>query len=221
LPTDQAAEITFLATLNKRFVIKKYFHISSVSLFVLLLGVIITSALCFVLITKPVEVDNFVGPVEQNPYPDGLDWLRRLLIYPGLFISFTALVLFLKSAFGKNAAVPDKILNCILLLLIFCIGWVCLPYWANGLHYIFASGTSSLYDPKSLLPYSDISYVWNTVVMAFHLFAFILIIIPVIIAIIDIRKNGFDKKYLYAVVLYLLIFVSLHFTPQYMYWFLD
>jgi hypothetical protein len=221
LPTDLAAEITILATLNKRFVIKKYFHISSVSLFMLLFGVIITAVLCFVFIDKPVVVDNFVGPAEQNPYPDGLDWLRRLLIYPGLIFSLTALVLFIKSAVGKNAAVPDKILNYFLLLLVFCIGWVCLPYWANGLQYVFASGTSSLYDPKSLLPYSDISYVWNTVVMAFHLFAFILIIIPVIISIIDIRKNGFDKKYLYGVIMYLLIFVSFYFAPHYMYWFLD
>lgn len=200
---------------------KKYFHTSSVSLFVLLFGVIITAALCFVFIVKPVVVNNFVGSSEQNPYPDGLDWLRRLLIYPGLIFSLAALALFIKSAVGKNAAIPDKILNYFLLLLVFCIGWVCTPYWANGLHYVFVSGTSSLYDPKSLLPYADISVIWSITVMAFHLFAFLLIIIPVVIALLDIRKNGFDKKYLYAVVIYIFIFVSFYFAPHYMYWFLD
>lgn len=200
---------------------KKKIHTSTISLFTILFAVIVLAVLCFVFIAKPVEVDNFIGPAEQNPYPDGLDWLRRLLIYPGLIFSLAALVLFIKSTVGKKAAVSDKVLNYFLLMLVFCIGWVCVPYWANGLHYVFAAGTSSLYDPKSLLPYCDISFVWNSVVMAFHLFAFILIIIPAVIAIIDIRKNGFDKKYLYAVVLYLLIFVSFYFAPHYMYWFLD
>lgn len=199
----------------------KYFHISSVLLFVLLIGVIITAVLCFVFIIKPVEVNNFVGFAEENPYPDGLDWLRRLLIYPGLIFSLAAIVVFVKSATGNKASVPDKIMNYFLLLLVFCIGWVCLPYWANGLYYVFASGTSSLYDPKSLLPYTDISVIWSILVLAFHLFAYFLILIPIIIATLDIRKNGFDKKYLYAVSVYLLIFASFYFAPHYMYWFLD
>ncbi len=200
---------------------KRSIHISTASMLVLLLLVTAISVFCYFYIAKPVEVDNFVGPSELNPYPDGLDWLRRLFIYPGLIISISALILFIKSAFGKNAAAPDKILNYILLLLIFSLGWVSLPYWANGLHHVFSQGTSSMYDPKSLLPHNDISFVWNSLVMAFHLFAFILILIPVIIAILDIRKNGFDKKYIYAFIVYLLIFVPFYFAPNYMYWFLD
>jgi len=188
---------------------------------VLLLLVTALAVFCYFYITKPVEVDNFVGPSELNPYPDGLDWLRRLFIYPGLFISILAVVLFTKSAFGKNAATPDKILNYNLMLLIFSFGWVSMPYWANGLHHVFSTGTSSLYDPKSLLPYNEISFLWNSLVMAFHLFAFILILIPLIIAVLDIRKNGFDKKYIFAFFVYLLIFVPFYFAPNYMYWFLD
>ncbi len=201
--------------------IKKHFHISTISLMLILALVIANAALCFILITKTVEVNNFVGPAELNPYPDGLDWLRRLLIYPGLIFSLSALVLFIKSAMGKNAADADKILNYFILLGVFCIGWLCIPYWANGLQYVFSGRTTSLYDPKSLIPYTDIYYLWNTVVMLFNLFAYILVIIPVIFAIIDIRKNGFDKKYAYAVVFYSLIFVSFYFAPNYMYWFLD
>ncbi len=200
---------------------KASFRTGTISLLVLLAIVLIPALLCFILITKPVEVDNFVGAPEQNPFPDGLDWLRRLLIYPGLFFSLAALGIFIKSALGKRSAIPDKILNYFILLLIFCIGWLCTPYWANGLHHVFAMGTTSLYDPKSLLPYTDINVTWSIFVMAFHLFAYILILVPVIIAIIDIRKNGFDTKYLYAVAAYLLIFVSFYFAPYYMYWFLD
>ena len=200
---------------------KNSFHISTVSMLVLLLVVTAIAVTCYIYITKPVEVDNFVGPSELNPYPDGLDSIRRLFIYPGLFISVLALTLFIKSAFGKNAAAPDKILNYILLLLIFSLGWVSMPYWANGLHHVFSTGTSSLYDPKSLLPHNDISFLWNTLVMVFYLFAFILILIPLIITILDIRKNGFDKKYIYSFIVYLLIFVPFYFTPNYMYWFLD
>lgn len=187
----------------------------------ILAAAIAVSVLSFVLIDKPVEADNFVGAGPLNPYPDGLDWLRRLLIYPGLVLFCFSFIIFLKSVLGKNAGVPDKILNYTILLLTFCLGWVCIPYWANGLHHIFWSGTSSLYDPKSLLPYSDISVVWNSGVMLFYLLAFLLILVPVILAILDIRKNGFSKKYLYATAVYLLIFAAFQFTPNYMYWFLD
>ena len=201
--------------------IKKHLHISTISLIVILAAVTANAILCFIFITKTVEVNNFVGPAELNPYPDGLDWLRRLLIYPGLVFSISALVLFIKSAIGKNASTADKILNYFILLAVFCIGWLCIPYWANGLQFVFSSGTTSLYDPKSLLPYADIYYVWNTVVMLFNLFAYVLVLIPVILAIIDIKKNGFDKKYIYAAAVYSLTFVSFYLAPNYMYWFLD
>ncbi len=187
----------------------------------ILAAAIVVSALSFVLIDKPIQADNFVGAVPLNSYPDGLDWLRRLLIYPGLVLFCFSFIIFLKSVLGKNAGVPDKILNYTVLLLTFCLGWVCIPYWANGLHHIFWSGTTSLYDPKSLLPYSDISVVWNSGVMLFYLLAFVLIIVPLIFAVIDIRKHGFGRKYLYAAAVYLLIFAAFQFAPNYLYWFLD
>lgn len=186
-----------------------------------LAAIILTSILAFIITDKPVEVDNFVGAESMNPYPDGLDWLRRLLIYPGLILSVFSVLIFIKSAIGKKAAASDKILNYTILLLTFCLGWVCIPYWANGLQHVFWSGTSSMYDPKSLLPYSDISVVWNSGVMLFYLLAFILIIVPVILAILDMRKNGISRKYLYAAAFYLLIFAAFQFAPNYMYWFLD
>ena len=201
--------------------IKKNLHISTLSLIVILAAVTANAVLCFIFITKPVEVNNFVGPAELNPYPDGLDWLRRMLIYPGLVLSLFALALFIKSAIGKKAGTADKILNYFVLLAVFCIGWLCIPYWANGLQYVFSAGTTSLYDPKSLIPYTDIYYLWNSMVMAFNLFAYILVLIPVILAILDIRKNGFNKKYVYAAAAYALIFVSFYLAPHYMYWFLD
>lgn len=107
------------------------------------------------------------------------------------------------------------------MLAVFCIGWLCIPYWANGLQYVFSGGTTSLYDPKSLIPYADVYYVWNTMVMAFNLFAYILVLIPVILAILDIKKNGFNIKFVYAAAAYGLIYVSFYFAPNYMYWFLD
>lgn len=79
----------------------KHFHISTISLIVILALVIANAVLCFIFINKPVEIDNFVGSAELNPYPDGLDWLRRLLIYPGLLLSLSALVMFIKSAMAK------------------------------------------------------------------------------------------------------------------------
>jgi len=200
---------------------KNYFHISTYSLIAITIAVIIPAILSFIFIAKPVEVDNFVGPAELNPYPDGLDWLRRLLIYPGLVLTISAVAIFIKSAIGKNASVADKILNYFILLAVICIGWLCTPYWANGLQYVFSAGTSSLYDPKSLIPYTDINVVWNGVVMLFFVLAFILILIPIAFAVIDSIKNGFDKKYIYAAVFYLLIFAAFHFAPHYGYWFMD
>lgn len=180
-----------------------------------------TAALCFIFITKPVEVDNFAGARELNPYPDGLDWLRRLLIYPGLIMAFIAIVIFLKSAVSRNAAPADKILNYFILLAVICIGWLCIPYWANGLEYVFSSGTSSMYDPKSLIPYADINVIWSGGVMLFYLLAFVLILIPVATAVIDSVKNGFAVKYVYAAGFYLLIFAAFSLAPHYVYWFLD
>ena len=200
---------------------KKYFHISSKSLSIILMLVILNAVLCFLLIKKPVEVNNFVGPAELNPYPDGLDMLRRLLIFPGLVLSLSALLIFIKSAIRKNAAIADKILNFFIVLVVFCTGWLCIPYWANGLQYVFASGTSSVYDPKSLLPYTDLNNFWSIPVMLFFLSAYILVIIPVILSVIDLRKNGFDKKYIFSAALYSLTFVSFYLAPHYLYWFLD
>jgi len=200
---------------------KNYFHISTYSLIAITIAVIIPAILSFIFIAKPVEVDNFVGPAELNPYPDGLDWLRRLLIYPGLVLTISAVAIFIKSAIGKNASVADKILNYFILLAVICIGWLCTPYWANGLQYVFSAGTSSLYDPKSLIPYTDINVVWNGVVMLFFVLAFILILIPIAFAVIDSIKNGFDKKYIYAAGFYLLIFAAFRFAPHYGYWFMD
>jgi hypothetical protein len=200
---------------------KPELHISSKSLLVLLAAVIIPAVISFIIISRPVEVDIFVGPAAENPFPDGLDWLRRLLIYPGIFLTFVSAVIFVRSASGKNAAPADKILNYFIFLLIFCIGTVCLPYWANGLHHVFWSGTSSLYDPKSLLPFNDISFIWNSAVFLFYALAFVLIIIPLFLAIIDSRKNGFNGKYIIAASAYLLIFVVFRFAPNYLYWFLD
>jgi hypothetical protein len=199
----------------------KHFHISTISLIVILAAVIITAVLSLIFITGPVEVDNFLGPAELNPYPGGHDWLRRLLIYPGLILTISAIVIFLKSALSKNAAAADKILNYFILLAVICIGWLCTPYWANGLQYVFASGTSSMYDPKSLIPYTDIYVIWNGGVMLFFLLAFILILIPVASAVIDSIKNGFDLKYIYAAGFYLLIFAAFRLTPHYGYWFMD
>jgi len=200
---------------------KNYFHISTYSLIAITIAVIIPAILSFIFIAKPVEVDNFVGPAELNPYPDGLDWLRRLLIYPGLVLTISAVAIFIKSAIGKNASVADKILNYFILLAVICIGWLCTPYWANGLQYVFSAGTSSLYDPKSLIPYTDINVVWNGVIMLFFVLAFILILIPIAFAVIDSIKNGFDKKYIYAAGFYLLIFAAFRFAPHYGYWFMD
>lgn len=200
---------------------KNYFHISTYSLIAITIAVIIPAILSFIFIAKPVEVDNFVGPAELNPYPDGLDWLRRLLIYPGLVLTISAVAIFIKSAIGKNASVADKILNYFILLAVICIGWLCTPYWANGLQYVFSAGTSSLYDPKSLIPYTDINVVWNGVAMLFFVLAFILILIPIAFAVIDSIKNGFDKKYIYAAGFYLLIFAAFRFAPHYGYWFMD
>lgn len=200
---------------------KRHFHISTISLIVILAAVMATAALCFIFITKPVEVDNFAGARELNPYPDGLDWLRRLLIYPGLIMAFIAIVIFLKSAASRNAAPADKILNYFILLTVICIGWLCIPYWANGLEYVFSSGTSSMYDPKSLIPYADINVIWSGGVMLFYLLAFVLILIPVATAVIDSVKNGFAVKYVYAAGFYLLIFAAFSLAPHYVYWFLD
>lgn len=188
---------------------------------VILAAVIITAVLSLIFITGPVVVDNFVGPAELNPYPDGLNWLRRLLIYPGLILTISAIVIFLKSALSKNSAAADKILNYFILLAVICIGWLCTPYWANGLQYVFSSGTSSLYDPKSLIPYTDINVIWNGGAMLFFLLAFILILIPLAFAVIDSIKNGFDLKYIYAAGFYLLIFAAFRLTPYYGYWFMD
>lgn len=200
---------------------KKNLHISTKSLAAIFAAVLVNAVLCFILTSQPVVVDNFVGEASMNPYPDGLDLQRRLMLYPGLILSVISVLIFTKSAIGKKAAAPDKILNYTIMLLTFLLGWVCIPYWANGLHQVFWSGTSSMYDPKSLLPYMDISVVWSTGVMLFYLLTFLLILVPLIIAILDIRKNGFSRKYLYAAAVYLLIFAAFRFAPNYMYWFLD
>ncbi len=172
-------------------------------------------------IHSPVEMDNYAGRGGEKSYPDGLDDFRRILVYSGILLTSALLALLLISAASAKESAKDKILNYFLFLLVFAIAWKSYPYWANGLHFVFSGGTSSLYDPKDLIPYVDIGIIWSVPVLFFHMLIWLIVPLPVILAVINIRKEGVNYKDALTLLIIVLLVSSFYFTPDYMYWFMD
>ena len=160
-------------------------------------------------------------PVIIYPPVDKYIEYRRTFIHSGLFIAAAGFIILLYSVFKKNYLRKDKLLNYFLFVLIFAIAWKNYPYWANGLHHVFSNGTSSMYDPKDILPYSEIGIIWSASVLMYHILIWIIIPFPVVLWILDIKNNGFTLKDYLIIVVLLLIAASFYITPNYMYWFLD
>ncbi len=194
---------------------------TTLSLLILFILSVSGAMLIYFTIRSPVEMDNYVGPGGEDLYPDGLESYRRMLIYSGLIFTLVSLVFFLISAASSKERAKDKILNYFLFLLIFALAWKSYTYWANGLHFVFSEGTSSLYDPKDLIPYIDIGVLWSVPVMFFHVLIWLLVPIPVILAILNIRKERVNYKDAVTLLVIALLILSFFTTPNYMYWFLD
>ena len=190
-------------------------------LFILLILSIAGGLAIYFTTHAPVEMDNYVGLNADTRYPDGLDNYRRSLIYTGLAMTFLSFLVFIVSAASSKESAKDKILNYFLFLLIFALAWKSYAYWANGLHYVFSGGTSSLYDPKDLVPYIDIGVIWSAPVMFFHILIWLLVPVPIILAAINIRRERFNYKDTFTLIVIALLVLSFFITPNYMYWFLD
>lgn len=160
-------------------------------------------------------------PVIINPPMDKYAGYRAQFIHAGLALTVISFAIFIVSLFIKGSAKKDKLLNYFLFLLIFLVAWKSYPFWANGLHHVFSNGTTSMYDPKDLLPYTEIGSLWALPVLLFHVLILLIIPVPIMLWILDIKKNGFGKKEYFIIGSLVLITLTFFTTPHYMYWFMD
>ena len=153
-------------------------------------------------------------------YPGYL--LRFSIIFSGLLLTLISLIIFITSLFFPKHTVSDKLANLSMFVFVFVIGWMAIPFWANGLYHVFCCGTSSLFDPKSLLPMTIIGEVWRIPVLVLYPLLLIYLLFSLIRFIVVVVKNknpGVNN--LLILIFNLLIIVAYFFTPHYFYWLLD
>jgi len=153
-------------------------------------------------------------------YPGHL--LRFSIIFSGLLITLISLIVLISSIFFTKHTASDKLANLSLFVFVFVLGWMAIPYWTNGLYHVFCCGTSSSFDPKSLLPMTLIGEVWRIpilflypLILLYLIFSFIRIIVVVI------RKKNLGTNELLILISSILVIVTAYFTPHYFYWLLD
>lgn len=153
-------------------------------------------------------------------YPGYL--LRFSIIFSGLLLSLISLIVFITSLFFSKHSASDKLANLSMFVFVFVVGWMAIPYWANGLYHVFCVGTSSLFDPKSLLPMTIIGEAWRIPVLISYplLLGYLLFsLIRFIVVVARYRNPGFNN--ILILVFNLLIIGTYFFTPHYFYWLLD
>jgi len=160
------------------------------------------------------------GVASATSYDDFL--LRFSMIFFGLILTVIAAIISLTSLFFSKHTAGDKLANLSILVFVFVIGWMGLPYWANGLYYVFSSGTTSLYDPKALLPMTLMGEIWRIPVLVFYpvILAYLLFSLIRFMVIVFRRKNPGIINVM-ILIYNLLIIVTFFFVPHYFYWLLD
>ncbi len=147
---------------------------------------------------------------------------RFSVIFSGLALSLISLIIFITSLFFSKHAVSDKLANLSMFVFVFVIGWMAIPYWTNGLYHVFCCGTSSLFDPKSLLPMTIVGEAWRIPILILYplLMGYLLFsLIRFIVIVVRYRKPGLNNMII--LIFNLLIIGAYFFTPHYFYWLLD
>ncbi|MCK9611916.1 MAG: hypothetical protein WC401_04740 [Bacteroidales bacterium] len=157
-----------------------------------------------------------------NPASDPNYLYRLLIISAGLALTIISLLVLVISLFIKKYNTENKLANLSIFIFVYVVGWMFMPYWANGLFYVFSEGTSSLYDPKSLLPMNIIGEIWRIPILL--LYGLLLVYLAssfiwVIISSISQRKAGTAQ--IIILIFNLLVVASYFFSPHYFYWLLD
>jgi hypothetical protein len=147
---------------------------------------------------------------------------RFSIIFFGLLLTLISLIISLISIFFHKHSAADKLANLSMFVFIFVVGWMALPYWTNGLYHVFCCGTSSAYDPKSLLPMTLIGEVWRIPVLILYpvlLIYLLFSLIRFIVVVIKNKKPGINN--ILILIFNVLIIAANFFTPHYFYWLLD
>jgi len=153
-------------------------------------------------------------------YPGYL--LRFSIIFSGILLTLISMIVFITSLFFSKHTASDKLANLSMFVFVFVIGWMAIPYWTNGLYHVFCCGTSSAFDPKSLLPMTIIGEVWRIPVLLLYplLMGYLLFsLIRFIVVVARYRNPGLNN--ILILVFNLLIIATYFFTPHYFYWLLD
>ncbi|HOH84632.1 MAG TPA: hypothetical protein PLI16_08470, partial [Bacteroidales bacterium] len=123
--------------------------------------------------------------------------------------------------FFKHAA-SDKLANLSMFVFVFVVGWMAIPYWTNGLYHVFCCGTSSLFDPKSLLPMTIIGEAWRIPILVLYpLFMGYLLFSLIRFIVLVVRRKNPGIINVVILLFNLLIIAVFFFVPHYFYWLLD
>lgn len=166
------------------------------------------------------EAGNDSWQLSFTPYSDYL--LRFSIIFFGLLLTLICLIITMVSLFFYKHAAADKLANLSMLVFVFVVGWMAIPYWTNGLYHVFYNGTSSAFDPKALLPMILIGEFWRIPVLVLYPLLLIYLLFSLIRFIVVVIKNkNPGVSNLLILIFNLLIIVAYFFTPHYFYWLLD
>jgi hypothetical protein len=166
-------------------------------------------------------------PPENNtwntiPSSDPDFWYRFIIIFTGLSLTVLALLISVIGLFIKNTNASSKLLYFSIFVFVFYIGWISLPYWTNGLYQVFSKGTSSMFDPKALLPMTIIGEFWRLPILLLYPFILLYLVfsfIRFIIVVIRRDKPGINNI---LILIFSLLTMGVQFLlPGYFYWLLD
>jgi hypothetical protein len=96
-----------------------------------------------------------------------------------------------------------------------------MPYLANGLYFIFQTGTSSLYDPKEMIPMTFMGEFWRLPVIVITPLAILFLAFNIIRLMVILPRYGLKKVIVYNLLFTLLSLGSFFITPHYFYWLFD
>ncbi|HNZ43583.1 MAG TPA: hypothetical protein PKN41_09595 [Bacteroidales bacterium] len=155
-----------------------------------------------------------------SAYPGYL--FRFSVIFSGLLLTIISLIIFIISLFFSKHSASDKLANLSMFVFVFVLGWMAIPYWTNGLYHVFCCGTSSLFDPKSLLPMTIIGEAWRIPILVLYpLFMGYLLFSLIRFIVLVVRRKNPGIINVVILLFNLLIIAVFFFVPHYFYWLLD
>ncbi len=148
--------------------------------------------------------------------------LRFSVIFLGLLLTVASLLVTVISVFFHKHSAIHKLANLSIFMFVFVSGWIALPYWTNGLYFVFSAGLSSAFDPKELLPMTLIGEFWRIPVLIFYPVIVLYMIFSLIrFIVIVIKKKKFEPINILILTYNILVIAAYFFTPHYFYWLLD